>query len=93
MAGLLKNSAEPSVVLERPQFCLRTLMLSVTLCGVLFATMSALGGLWSVMLILFLSLAAAHVFGNALGTKLRDASDHQKHRRSDCRSAPGSTAI
>ena len=73
MAGPIKNSDAPSLTLGRPQFCLRTLMLMVTLCGVLFALMSALGGLWSLMLILFLSLAAAHVLGNAIGTQLRDA--------------------
>jgi hypothetical protein len=79
MAGLVNKHDEPSLTWGRPQFCLRTLMLSITLCGVLFAAMSALGGLWSIMLILFLSLAAAHVFGNALGTQLRDA--NSRHPR------------
>ena len=82
MAGLTKNSDEPSLAFMRPQFCLRTLMLSVTLCGVLFALMSALGGLWSIMLVLFLSLAVAHVLGNVLGTQLRDAT-HRQPRPAD----------
>jgi hypothetical protein len=77
MAGLTKNPDEPSLTFMRPQFCLRTLMLSVTLCGVLFALMSALGGLWSIMIVLFLSLVVAHIFGNALGTQLRDANQRQ----------------
>ncbi len=37
---------------------------------VLFALMSALGTIWSLMLVFFLSLILAHVMGNSLGTKL-----------------------
>ena len=61
----------------RPQFCLRTLLGGVTLCGGLFALMAALGPVWSGVLILSLSLVAAHVIGNSLGSRLRDAASRE----------------
>ncbi len=77
MAGMDDTSLDSGLGRVRLQFGLRSLMLAITLCGILFAAMSALGALWSATLILFLSLAAAHVVGNALGTQLRDAGSRQ----------------
>ncbi len=53
------------------------LLVAITLLSCLFALMSALGTLWSLVLAMFLSLVLAHVLGNSLGTRLRDrASRH-----------------
>ena len=54
------------------QFGLRTLFVAVTLCAALFAVMSVLGAVVSVALGWFLLLIAAHVAGNAWGTRIRD---------------------
>lgn len=59
-------------VLRPPQFGLRMLMIVVSILCLLFAAMSMIGALWSAMLLMFLLLAAAHTFGNAIGTHLRD---------------------
>jgi len=57
---------------RRPlQFSIRTMLLAVAAAGGLFAVMGAVGPLWSVVLCWFLLLAAAHVAGNAQGTRLR----------------------
>jgi hypothetical protein len=59
-------------VLGPPRFTLRALLGAVTALGCLFGLMTALGTVWSMALVLFLTLIAAHVAGNSLGTKLRD---------------------
>jgi hypothetical protein len=59
---------------RRPQFHLRTLMLAVTGCCVLFALMKEVGPLASAGLCIFILLAILHVAGNAIGTALRDES-------------------
>ncbi len=58
--------------LSPPRFTLRTLLIVMTLCGGLFALMSAIGALWSVGLLFFTLLIGGHVLGNSLGTRLRD---------------------
>jgi len=55
-----------------PRFTLRALLVVVTLAGCLFGLMTALGGVWSMAILMFLCLIAAHVAGNSLGTRLRD---------------------
>lgn len=55
-----------------PQFRLRTLMLGVTGCCVLFGLMREIGPLASVGLCFFLLLVFLHGAGNAIGTSLRD---------------------
>ena len=55
-----------------PQFGLRALLISITALSVLFALMTTIGAWPSLVLGLGLVLVAAHVFGNALGTTLRD---------------------
>ncbi len=67
--------------LRPPRFTLRTMLALVTALCCLFAVMSAVGLLWSAMLALFLSLIAAHVFGNSVGTRLRDHTSHQLAER------------
>jgi hypothetical protein len=54
-----------------PQFSLRTLFVVVTICGGVFAIMSVIGALWSTALAWLLVLIAAHVAGNAWGTRAR----------------------
>ncbi|HKD35280.1 MAG TPA: hypothetical protein VKB78_00725 [Pirellulales bacterium] len=60
-----------------PQFHLRTLMLAVTGCCILFALMKVIGPLASAGLCIFLLLVLSHIAGNAIGTKLRDDSDRE----------------
>jgi hypothetical protein len=55
-----------------PQFRLRTLMLAVTGCCVLFELMKEIGPLPSVGLCFVLVLVGLHVAGNAIGTTVRD---------------------
>jgi hypothetical protein len=69
------TTGEPDLqqsALGPPQFTLRALLAAITLLSCLFALMSAVGTLWSLVLALFLSLVSAHVLGNSLGTRLRD---------------------
>jgi hypothetical protein len=54
------------------QFRLRTMLLTVTLCGAACAVAQAIGPLLSVVFGLFFLLVALHVVGNAIGTKLRE---------------------
>jgi hypothetical protein len=61
----------------RPQFHLRTLLLAVTGCCVVFYLMRLIGPLGSIMLTVGLSLAGLHVFGNALGTSLSEQAENQ----------------
>jgi len=63
---------EREAALGPPRFTLRTLLLAMTLLGCLFGLMTALGGQWSLVILLFSGLVLAHVLGNSLGTKLRD---------------------
>src|SRR5687767_7600124 len=71
-----------------PQFSLRSLLLAVGLCSVLLAVMNLVGALWSTALVWFLLLVAAHVFGNAWGTRSRTAPRPADDRQSDRRSRP-----
>ncbi len=57
-----------------PQFALRTLLLGVTLCCILFGLMRIIGPLASSALVFFLLLVALHVGGNVLGTSLSSKS-------------------
>lgn len=59
-------------VIEAPRFSLRSLLLGVGLLSALFAVMSALGAVYSVLLVWVVLLVAAHVVGNAWGTRLRE---------------------
>jgi hypothetical protein len=59
-------------LLQPPQFRLRTLMIVTAACCGLFALFSVVSALLSAFIVLFLLLIAAHVIGNALGTRLRD---------------------
>ncbi len=63
-----------------PRFSLRMMFLAVTVLGCLFAAMAALGSFWSLVILLFAALVAAHVIGNAVGTRLRDRSPGLKPR-------------
>ncbi len=56
----------------RPQFSLRTLLCWMAGLCVLFAVLAQLPLVWALTAVWFLLLIAAHVVGNALGTRLRD---------------------
>ena len=58
--------------LRPPQFTLRTLILLMTLLAVLFALVNVVHPLVLAGLILLALLIAAHITGNALGTRLRE---------------------
>lgn len=98
MTQLSESPKAATLARTRPQFGLRTLMLAVTLCSVLFAITAALGALWSLTLGFFVALVLAHVAGNALGTQLRDtasrqpAADESSGRRFDAAQPPVPTA-
>ncbi|MDX1947846.1 MAG: hypothetical protein SFU86_20780 [Pirellulaceae bacterium] len=58
--------------LRPPQFGLRTLLLTVTACAVLFALARWFSPITVAGVILLALSIAAHVAGNAIGTRLRD---------------------
>jgi hypothetical protein len=66
------STEQVSVQSKLPQFTLRTLFLAISGLGVLFAVCNAIGLLASFGLLVFISLIALHIIGNALGTSLRD---------------------
>lgn len=78
------------------QFRLRTVMLSVTLCGAGFALMNAVGPVWSAICFFTLLLIALHVVGNALGTRLREEAladaELENEERPVCRMPPPTLA-
>jgi hypothetical protein len=71
------------------QFGLKGMLLAVTALCVLFALMGAVGMLGAVVLAWFGLLAAAHVVGNAVGTRLRDDVDRQMRERKLLDEEPG----
>ena len=72
---------DPAEWERAPQFRLRTLFFVTAFFAVLFAVMGAVGPVWSVALLLLMTLLGLHVAGNALGTTLRDrASDRLAER-------------
>jgi hypothetical protein len=72
------NQHEPAETgLRPPRFSLRALLLCMAALGCLFAIMSAVGLVWSAVILLFLSLVAAHVLGNSFGTRLRDQASRE----------------
>lgn len=71
----MKPLSDRRPMLSPPQFHLRTLLLGVALCGLIFATIQWLSPA-AFFGLLFLALCiAAHVAGNSIGTKLRENGD------------------
>jgi hypothetical protein len=58
-----------SIAPERLQFHLRTLLGMIAAAGALFALLSAIGPIWSTVVVWASMLVAAHVLGNACGAK------------------------
>ena len=56
----------------RPQFRITTLLLLITLAGLLLAAFQYIGAIGTFALILAILVVLAHVAGNAIGTTLRD---------------------
>ena len=67
---MLPNDRRPT--LSPPQFGLRTMLLGVSLCAVIFASFQWLSPLAIVGLIFLVICIAAHIAGNAIGTRLRE---------------------
>jgi hypothetical protein len=61
--------------LRPPQFTLRTLIWLITLLAVLFSLVNVVHPLMMAGLVLLTLLIAAHVAGNAIGTRLREIGD------------------
>ncbi len=61
--------------LQPPRFSLAALFFVIAMLGVLFAAMNYLGAYATLLFILFTLTVAAHVAGNAIGTRLRDNGD------------------
>jgi hypothetical protein len=62
-----------------PRFSLRALLLALAIVSVLFAVMSSIGLLWSVVLIWTLLLVAGHVLGNLWGSQAYDYQGPRAH--------------
>lgn len=62
---------------DAPQFRLRTLFIIVTLFGVMFGVMHALGPVASMVFVMVVLTVGLHMAGNALGTTRRDASSER----------------
>lgn len=77
MAERAPGRDELHAALDPPRFSLRTLLVVMTALGCLFGLMTAVGSVWSTVILLFLSLVLAHVLGNSLGTRLRDRASRQ----------------
>jgi hypothetical protein len=63
---------DDDATLKPPQFSLRSLMIGTTVLAALLTVMTALGTVWSLAILFLVLLAAAHVLGNSLGTRLRE---------------------
>jgi hypothetical protein len=81
MAGPPLNA--PEKPLKLPQFGLRTLLLIVAGCGVLFAVFGAIGWLASFGLLVVLSIVCLHVLGNVLGRSLREQASYDADQNSE----------
>ena len=81
----MSSSRPPYPALPRPpqllRFGLRQMFLFVTLLCALCASLVLTGGPWPVMIGVGALLVAAHVFGNLIGTRLRDTSAQVLHWR------------
>lgn len=75
MPNSMTNSAKESrPPLRPPQFGLRALLLLVTACGVLCALAQWLSPIAIAAIVFLIVSIAAHVAGNAIGTRLRQSS-------------------
>lgn len=72
-------------ILGPPRFSLRALLATMTGLCCMFATMSVIGPMGSIVILLFFCLAVAHVLGNSLGTRLRDGATQKLPARCEKR--------
>ncbi|HZN36607.1 MAG TPA: hypothetical protein VFB80_22410 [Pirellulaceae bacterium] len=71
----MKSRSTDQRLIRPPQFGLRTLLLVVTACSVLFALGHWLSPIAFVGLLLLVASITLHVAGNAIGTRLRELGD------------------
>jgi hypothetical protein len=64
------------------RFGLRHLFIVFSLAAVMFALMATMGGAWPIVISSLAALIAAHLFGTALGTRLRDTSSEVQQWKS-----------
>jgi hypothetical protein len=77
----VKPVSELPPALRPPQFSLRTLLLLVTACAILFALVNVLPPMAIAGLAFLLLSIFAHVAGNAIGTRLREIGGRPKDLR------------
>lgn len=75
MSNSKSKFRNPKSLLPPPQFGMRSLLLLVTGCAVIFALTHWVSPLVIAVLLLLLTAMLAHVAGNALGTRLRELGD------------------
>jgi hypothetical protein len=77
----VKPAPEIPPALKPPQFSLRTLLLLVTGCAVLFALVNVVPPMIIAGLVFLLLSVIAHVAGNVIGTRLREIGGRREERR------------
>ncbi len=83
MASKQNQRADTSRSLRPPQFGLRTLLILVTICGVLLALREWFDPIVLFALVFFALSVFCHVAGNAIGTRLRQIGDSSDPGESD----------
>lgn len=77
----MPSSSDLRPALKPPQFSLRSLLLLVTLCAIVFSLVNVLPPLVLAGLVFLILSIFAHVAGNAIGTRLRE--NGSQHRVAD----------
>ena len=88
----LPRPDDPDATLKPPQFTLRVLLIGMAVVAVLLGLLTAVGAYWSMAILLLLVLVSAHVAGNSLGTKLRNAAPRRERPRAPVAPRPRSAS-
>src|SRR5690348_12868972 len=71
MPTILQHPTHSGVV-GAPRFLLGAMLIAVSALCCLFVVLAAAGVVWSMAILLLITLVGAHVLGNSVGTRLRD---------------------
>ena len=82
------DDSHETVAERRPQFGLRSLIYALVLTCIALAVLTNVGLRTALGLVLAVGLVAAHVVGNALGSRLRDDSTARLRRNSESDQPP-----